>query len=71
MTVYLLDLTGAQVAAIEEAVDMPIEQWQKAYKGELYPVILHVALGGELAEYEAMPIGELVKMVEMDSPGKA
>lgn len=69
--VNLFDLTGAQVATVEEAIGLPYERWQEAHKGKLFPLILHIALGGELAEYEAMSMRQLARAIVVeDSEGK-
>ena len=64
--VHLLDLTGAQVAQVEQATGLPIEQWSKANKGELYPLICAVAFGGDVEEYAALPMRQLLEMVVID-----
>lgn len=61
-----LDLTGDQIAAIEDAIGRPVDQWGDAPKGKLLPLILAAAQGGEAAEYAARPFGELLDMVSMD-----
>lgn len=64
--VNMLDLTAEQTARIERAIGYPVDQWQKAPKGELLPLILHEATGDPVEQFSAMKLKALLDLVSLD-----
>lgn len=62
----LLDLTGEQAAAIEDAVGAPIDDWGSVAKGRLLPLVLQALEGGELATYQQMSVRALIDSVTFE-----
>lgn len=66
--ISVLDLTAAQTRDIELAVGLPVRRWrtEAVSDTDIYIRMLS-AINGEPAEtYEAMPFGELIKLVAYD-----
>lgn len=66
--VSVLDLTVAQVSAIERAINVPMNRWGSdvVSMADLYSRILSAVTGRDLAEFEAMTMKQIVDMVTLD-----
>lgn len=67
MKVSILDLTARQTARIEREVGYPVNQWDKAPKGDLFPLILSTVNGDDAERYRDLPLRDLVDMVALDA----
>lgn len=66
--VTLLDMTAAQVEAIEKELDLPLNRWQaEAPKATLYVLMLAAVNGDGPERYRAMKVRELVELVSIDA----
>lgn len=69
--VNVLDLTVKQVASIEEATGLPVDQWGTGPKATIFPAILAAAEGKKPSDYDDMTLSELIDAVTFeDSPGE-
>ncbi len=67
MRVSIMDLTVAQVEAIEGDVGLPIDKWGSApSKAGLYVAVLSAATGEDPATYRKMTMRQLIEAVSLD-----
>jgi len=61
----ILELPTEDIEAIEEAIGIPVDQWGRAPKGTLFPLVLGKLEGKDPKAYAAAPFGEIVDRVTL------